>query len=130
MRKPEAVFAALGRSAFRRRQSLAPKDLAYLRARGLDTVLQHAGDFVATRLAPAAPANDGRQTPWRGHPVFTAQHATATCCRGCLAKWHDIEQGRPLSPEEQRYIVAIIGRWLASQFDASCARAGFGVFRR
>ena len=32
------------------------------------------------RLEPAQPANDGRQTPWRGHPVFTAQHATATCC--------------------------------------------------
>ncbi|VFT76303.1 Uncharacterised protein [Klebsiella aerogenes] len=28
--------------------------------------------------------NHGKQTPMRGHPVFIAQHATATCCRGCL----------------------------------------------
>jgi hypothetical protein len=33
----------------------------------------------------------------RGHPVFIAQHATATCCRGCLAKWHDIPAGRALT---------------------------------
>ena len=42
--------------------------------------------FVTQRLAPTAPRNDGRQTPMRGHPVFTAQHATATCCRQCLAR--------------------------------------------
>jgi hypothetical protein len=35
----------------------------------------------------------------RGHPIFVAQHATATCCRGCLTKWHRIPQGQPLTPE-------------------------------
>ena len=91
MRDLDEVFAALERSPFRRRQVLNDKDRRYLQQRGLETVLQHAADFVAQRLAPAQPANDGRQTPWRGHPVFTAQHATATCCRGCLAKWHATE---------------------------------------
>jgi hypothetical protein len=47
--------------------------------------------------------NDGKQTPMRGHPVFIAQHATATCCRGCLEKWHAIPHGRALSEQEQRY---------------------------
>jgi hypothetical protein len=75
-------------------------------------VLSHAADFVAARLAPALPPNDGRQTPMRGHPVFIAQHATATCCRGCLAKWHGIRSGRPLEPAEQGHAVAAIGRWL------------------
>lgn len=118
MREPNELFAALRQSAFRRRQALTPKDLAYLRARGLEAVLRHATDFVRQRLAPALPDNDGRQTPWRGHPVFTAQHATATCCRGCLAKWHRIEQGRPLTPEEQRYVVAVIARWLERRLAA------------
>ena len=118
MRELEEVFAALHRSAFRRRQVLTPRDLAYLNSRGLTAVLEHAADFVAKRLAPAAPANDGKQTPWRGHPVFTAQHATATCCRSCLAKWHRIEAGRPLTVEEQRYVVAVIGRWLERHIDA------------
>ena len=31
--------------------------------------------------------NDGKQTPMRGHPVFIAPHATATCCRECIRKW-------------------------------------------
>lgn len=115
MRDLDDLFAALGRSEFRRRQALAPKDRDYLHRRGLTTVLLHAEDFVANRLAPADPPNDGRQTPWRGHPVFTAQHATATCCRGCLAKWHRIERGRALTVDEQRYIVGVIARWLEQQ---------------
>ncbi len=67
------------------------------------------------RLASSTPVNDGKQTPWRGHPVFVAQHATATCCRGCLAKLHQIDRGRELTPEEQEYIVATIARWLSEE---------------
>jgi hypothetical protein len=115
MRDLDSVFERLAKSAFRRRFRLAPKEQAYLEERGLPTVLTHADDFIAKRLAPAEPANDGRQTPWRGHPVFVAQHATGTCCRSCLAKWHDIPAGRPLTREEQDHVVEAIGRWLASQ---------------
>jgi hypothetical protein len=121
MRDVEELFAALQRSSFRSQQTLSPKDRAYLQDRGLEAVLLHATDFVTKRLAPAAPANDGKQTPWRGHPVFTAQHATATCCRGCLAKWHRIEQGRPLREDEQRYVVDVLARWLGQYVDANPA---------
>jgi hypothetical protein len=85
MRDPDDLFQALAQSAFRRRQKLGAADLAYLRGRGMDTVLRHADEMIAGRLAPAEPLNDGKQTPMRGHPVFVAQHATGTCCRGCLA---------------------------------------------
>jgi hypothetical protein len=51
----------------------------------------------------------------RGHPIFIAQHATATCCRNCLAKWHRIPQGRALTPEEIDYIITVQLRWLESQ---------------
>jgi hypothetical protein len=51
----------------------------------------------------------------RNHPVFVAQHATATCCRGCLEKWHAIPKGRGLIDEEKAYILAVIRRWLLSQ---------------
>jgi hypothetical protein len=112
MRALDDVFPALARSEFRRRFRLDARDRAYLEARGLPTVLDHARDFVAKRLAPAAPPNDGKQTPFRGHPAFVAQHATATCCRGCLAKWHDIPRGRDLTAEEQAHVVAAIERWL------------------
>jgi hypothetical protein len=117
MRNLDELFAALERSGFRRRQTLNEKDRSYLTARGLETVLAHAADFIEKRLSPAAPRNDGQQTPWKGHPVFTAQHATATCCRGCLEKWHCIERGRQLTSEEMSYIVAVIERWLGSYIE-------------
>jgi predicted Fe-S protein YdhL (DUF1289 family) len=44
--------------------------------------------------------------------VFIAQHATATCCRGCLQKTHDIPKGRELTADERRYVVDVIVRWI------------------
>ena len=118
MRDLDDLFAALARSEFRRRMRLGAKERAYLDQKTLPVVVEHARRFVAERLAPAEPRNDGRQTPMRGHPVFIAQHATATCCRGCLAKWHYIDRGNPLTPEEVDYVVGVIGRWLEEQAGA------------
>lgn len=115
MKDLDTVFPALSRSIFRRRFRLGEKDLAYLRDRGLDVVLEHARDFVRKRLAPAHPARDGKQTPYRGHPVFVGQHATGTCCRGCLQKWHAIPKGRPLSAEEEEHVVRALERWLRAE---------------
>jgi len=115
MRDPDELFAALARSEFRSRFRLGPKERAYLAEKTMPLVLDHARQFIAQRLAPAEPRNDGRQTPMRGHPVFIAQHATATCCRGCLGKWHFIPRGKPLTSEEQDYVVAVIERWLVAE---------------
>ena len=115
MRDLDHLFAALGRSAFRARFRLREREAAYLRARGLPTVMEHAAAFIAERLAPAHPANDGKQTPMRNHPAFIAQHATATCCRGCLEKWHRIPRGRELDAEEQHHVLSVIRRWLEGQ---------------
>jgi hypothetical protein len=109
------ILARLRTSAFRSRFHLQRKERAYLQDKGLPLVLEHAADFIQKRLAPAAPVNDGKQTPWRGHPVFIAQHATATCCRGCLEKWHHIARGQELSREEQEYVVRVIEAWLREQ---------------
>ena len=113
----EAIFEALGKSSFRSRFHLYQKERDYLRDRGLPVVLEHAAELIARRLAPAFPARDGKQTPWRGHPVFIAQHATGTCCRSCLAKWHGLPKGRQLTSEEQEYVVRVIGRWLENQME-------------
>jgi hypothetical protein len=115
VRELDDLFEALGRSAFRSRFRLGPADAGYLAERGLPAVLEHARQFVDTRLAPAVRKNDGSQTPMRGHPVFVAQHATASCCRSCLAKWHRIPAGRPLSEAEKDQVLAAIERWLAAQ---------------
>ena len=114
-----SLFQRLGQSEFRSSFSLKSNDRNYVQEKGMDTVRKHAQDFIAKRLSPAAPANDGRQTPMRGHPVFVAQHATATCCRGCLAKWHGIAEGAALSEAEQEYLVDVIMEWIRRQMEAT-----------
>jgi predicted Fe-S protein YdhL (DUF1289 family) len=115
MRPLDDLFAALGSSAFRQRFRLGTAERGYIEARGLERVLVEAEELIARRLAPAAPRNDGKQTPFRGHPVFVAQHATATCCRGCLAKWHEIPRGEALIDADQAHVIATIERWLRDQ---------------
>jgi len=111
----DRVFGKLQRSEFRRKFRLGAAESDYLDAKGLQKILSHGQDFIRTRLAPADPKNDGKQTPMRNHPVFIAQHATATCCRGCLEKWHDIPKGRALTSDEQHYILIVIERWIRTQ---------------
>jgi len=115
MRDLEDLFSALGRSAFRQKFHLRGKDREYFSSKGLNIILCHADDFIHKRLAPAYPINDGKQTPFKGHPVFVAQHATASCCRGCLEKWHKIPEGKPLSSNEIAYICAVIEHWIRKE---------------
>ena len=115
MRSPDDLVPARAESAFRRRVHLAPKDRAYLETHGLSAVMVQAEELIARRLAPAHPPNDGKQTPFRGHPVFVAQHATAACCRGCLAKWHAIPRGAELTDEQQAHVIATLVRWLRQE---------------
>lgn len=106
------LWKRLSQSKFRSSFSLKANDRSYVSEKGMDKVREHACDFIRKRLAPAEIPNDGKQTPMRGHPVFVAQHATATCCRGCLEKWHHIPKGRELTETEQEYIVNVIMKWI------------------
>ena len=107
----------LSRSKFRASFHLSRKDLAYLEEKGEDTIKRHARDFVKIKLSPAEPANDGKQTPMSGHPVFKAMHATACCCRGCMEKWYRVPQHRELTETEQEAVVSILMAWLRRQKD-------------
>lgn len=115
----QLIKKRLERSRFRAKFRLSEKELAYARDRGLEVLEQHTRDFVTRRIAPAQPANDGHQTPISGHPVFVAQHATATCCRGCLAKWHKIPAGRKLTNAQMNYVTDVLLRWLALQIQTN-----------
>ena len=102
-------------SKFRRKFHLSNKDKAYIKNKGIDVIRQHAEDFVRIRLSPAEIANDGKQTPMRGHPIFVAQHACACCCRGCLEKWYHIPKGIELSQAQQEGVVNILMAWIARE---------------
>ena len=109
------LFERLDNSRFRSSFHLKQKDIDYINEKGLDTIRQHAKDFIAKREAPAVIPNDGKQTPMRGHPVFIAQHATATCCRGCIYKWHKMRPGKELSKVQQEYLVDVIMTWIEGE---------------
>lgn len=115
MRKLSLLFQVLAQSSFRQRFKLMETEQEYLRIKGKATVLAHANDFIQQRLAPAKIPNDGQQTPMRGHPIFVAQHATATCCRSCLQQWHQIPKGRQLSQPEIDHVLSVLETWLDQQ---------------
>ncbi|MEU3510060.1 DUF4186 domain-containing protein [Streptomyces longwoodensis] len=120
---------AIARHPFRTRFRLVGRERALAVERGPATIRWHAYDLLARRLAPAEPYEDGKQTPYRGHPVFVAQHATATCCRSCLQRWHGIPKGRELSRAEHVYAVHVICRWIERELSRGGAGGGAdGVF--
>lgn len=103
---------AIAEQPFRARFHLRGRERALVQLRGLQAIRRHAADLIARRVAPAMPHKDGRQTPYRGHPVFVAQHATGTCCRSCLERNHEIARGHELTEPERRYVVDVIMRWV------------------
>lgn len=110
-------LANLKKSKFRSSFSLKQKDIEYIDKIGLDKIKLHAKDFINKRVAPANIQNDGKQTPYNGHPVFIAEHATATCCRSCINKWYKIPKDKQLSEEEVNYIVDQIMEWIKIEID-------------
>jgi hypothetical protein len=108
----DELIDRIGKQRFRATFHLRGRDRGLAQLHGPERLRRHAADFVAKRLAPAFPYKDGKQTPYRGHPVFVAQHATATCCRSCLQRNHGIEPGRELTADEQDYAVDVICRWI------------------
>jgi hypothetical protein len=115
MRDVDQLFAALSKSSFRQRFRLGRIETLYLSQHGLELVLKQGRSFIDQRLAPAHIPNDGKQTPFRNHPIFVAQHATATCCRGCLQKWHGITKGHTLKQCEIDHVMGVLSRWLQMQ---------------
>ena len=108
----EHTLVRLGESQFRAKSVLSEADRSSARDKGRHVIDRHAHEMLRARVGEAQPSNDGRQTPWRGHPVFTAQHATATCCRGCIEKWHGIAKGRPLTDAEVNRLADLVMAWI------------------
>ncbi len=103
----------LRRSEFRRGFHLTPLDRSLAKRCGFQELRDFAASTIDKRLD--SPLNDGRQTPKAGHPVFIAQHATATCCRKCLFKWHRIPPYRPLADDDKALILSLVLRWIKKE---------------
>ncbi|MGN1418047.1 MAG: DUF4186 domain-containing protein [Acutalibacteraceae bacterium] len=123
MQTIEQALDKLETSKFRSSFQLGEKDINYINDKGLQTIRNHACDFVRKRLAPAEIPNDGKQTPMRGHPVFVAQHACACCCRGCLNKWYHVKKGTELTPLQQEKIVNLLMAWIERNMKKASAQS-------
>ena len=77
------MLERLSHSQFRAKFALTDKDRAYARTKGKATIDRHAREMLRDRIGAAEPKNDGRQTPWRGHPVFRS-----ACYRHMLPRMH------------------------------------------
>lgn len=115
--KIKNIFDKLSKSKFRSSFHLKDKDILYIEDKGIDKIRNHAYDFVTKRLADTSNVTDGKQTPMKGHPVFIAQHATGTCCRRCLEKWHHISKNKNMTDDDIKYIVDIIMSWIEKEYN-------------
>jgi hypothetical protein len=108
------VFQKLAKSKFRSSFKLSKKDKELIDRRGMAKIEEHANDLLKKRIVERLD-NDGRQTPWKGHPVFIAMHATGTCCRCCIEKWYGIPEDRKLKQGEIDFFKGLIMEWIFQQ---------------
>ena len=105
----------LKESKFRSSFHLRKYMLKYIENKGMEVIEKHCHDFIEKNLSFYSSQKDGHQTPMKAHPVFIAQHATATCCRGCLEKWYKIPKNRKLTEKEKKFIQALIITWIEKE---------------
>ena len=113
----ESKLNALQKSKFRSSFHLRKYMIDYIDKKKLETIESHCIDFINKNLAKFSNPRDGKQTPMKGHPVFIAQHATATCCRKCLSKWYNIPKNRDLTEREKKFIAALIMKWIIHEYN-------------
>ncbi len=107
MESIEYKLYQLSKSKFRSKFHLSDKDKEYIKEKGIDIIEKHTREFLNKNLKIKS-VKDGKQTPYRGHPVFVAQHATATCCRKCMNKWYGISEDIELDDNQINYFIKII----------------------
>lgn len=85
---------------------------AILRAnkRGRTVINARAKEIIAKRLGhPIKTHFDKMCTPKKGSEIIHyGQHATATCCRICLDRWHNIPQNIDLTEDDIEYCAGLI----------------------
>jgi hypothetical protein len=86
----------------------------YAKRKGVKGLIEAVPKRLKTSVGKAADGFDGRQTRLEDspNPIHFAQHATASCCRKCIAYWHDIPTNRSLTKKEIEYLSDIAMMYL------------------
>ena len=112
----ESIINNLRKSKFRSSFHLSDSDIKTINEKGISKIREHAFSLLKNRIKIKS-ENDGRQTPWKGHPVFVAQHALALCCRKCMEKWYNLSPDRVLSDNEIDYFSDLATEWIKKEFN-------------
>lgn len=87
---------------------LDQKAINHAKRKGVSRMRIAAKKRIQTSVGRPASAWDGRQTPKDGNALFYAQHATATCCRGCIEEWHGIAKNKELTNDQINYFTNLL----------------------
>ena len=71
------------------------------KSRGYGILKKKTRDIIAKKMGHPKDPYDWRQTPYSGKEIINyARHATGTCCRTCLAYWHNIKETETLNDNQ------------------------------
>ena len=86
------------------------KAILKAKRRGGKAIRKRAREIIVKRIGhPIKTFFDKMCTPKKGSElIHYGQHATATCCRVCLERWHNIPQDVYLTEEQIDYCVGLI----------------------
>lgn len=94
--------------------TLDPSVINHAKKRGKKAILNRAKEIITKKIAKIPTGHfDFMCTPKTGKEIIHyGQHATATCCRKCLERWHNIPQDIVLSESQIDYFVSLIERYI------------------
>lgn len=87
----------------------------YLAKRGFDSILLEGRTLIVKIFSEEAKHHSCKVAPVQNHPIFTALHATGTCCRSSLEKWHKIPKNKELREKDIFYILLVVKEWIIRQ---------------
>jgi ribosomal protein L34E len=88
----------------------------YALRRGKIELLKRAEHRIRVYMSKPAHLYGKLGTSWEKNPIHYAQHATATCCRECIEKWHGVPSGDTLNEEQIIYFTKLVIRYLEERF--------------
>ncbi|PIK13707.1 DUF4186 family protein [Halobacteriovorax sp. JY17] len=109
------IFRRLGCSKVCSKFKLEDEQWDYLSKRGFDTILLEGRSLIVKIFSEELKTHSCKLAPVQTHPIFTALHATGTCCRSSLQKWHKIPKDKELKEKDIFYILLVVKEWIIRQ---------------
>lgn len=99
---------------------LDTKSIEKLASTTLPEMQEAVRTLLRRKIGIARPFRDGMQTPildekLSGHPIYYAQHATATCCKKCAYYWWGFDRTQELTDSQLGFLTELCVRFFQSR---------------